>query len=479
MMFCRQVLISAICHLLVVVDSSANDKDGSGNDTCIDVAPPNFDINVGCGSLVAALVDGCDDPILDNGNYCARSCQRNTCIDPLSVALFKSQKKPIDAESIGFNAPVVWLTEFGDDFDTIYVQDINGDKLSDIVAFGERGVYVALSTGTYFERPSLWSTDFGSSPRAGEWKTTLNPRLLGDVNGDGLSDVIGFYSDGTYVALNDGGTSFEPTQQWSTEYGVSRGWNNNTLLPRYIMDVDEDGKEDIIAFASSGLYVGLSNGSLFGDEKWSSNFGSNEYGKDSNPVIAADVNGDGVPDIVAFGDAHVDLSLNTGFSYAPKEPVFDAFSSQAGWRADRHLRFVQDIDNDGLADIVGMGDGGVFVSHSLGAEFEEPKLVIPDFGFYAGSWDVTNHVRMLVDVNGDGLLDIVGFKNKGVLISFNLGMGEFDLPFMAIDWFGYDMSAGGWDSRHSRFVSDVNGDGKGDIIGFAVEGVYVSTATLQ
>eukprot|EP01023_Acetabularia_acetabulum_P001698 TRINITY_DN1066_c0_g1_i2.p1 TRINITY_DN1066_c0_g1~~TRINITY_DN1066_c0_g1_i2.p1 ORF type:complete len:479 (-),score=112.16 TRINITY_DN1066_c0_g1_i2:615-2051(-) len=478
MMFCRQVLISAICHLLVVVDSSANDKDGSGNDTCIDVAPPNFDINVGCGSLVAALVDGCDDPILDNGNYCARSCQRNTCIDPLSVALFKSQKKPIDAESIGFNAPVVWLTEFGDDFDTIYVQDINGDKLSDIVAFGERGVYVALSTGTYFERPSLWSTEFGSSPRAGDWETTLNPRYLGDVNGDGLSDVIGFGADGTHVALNDG-SSFEPSEIWSPQFGESKGWINDTVFPRFIMDMDGDGKEDVLAFGGSAIFVGISNGSAFVMEEWSTDFGNNNYIKASNPVVPSDVNGDGVPDVVGFGNTGVEIALETGFSFAPKQNVFDAFSTAAGWRMDRHLRFVQDIDDDGLADIVGMGDGGVFISHSYGENFEEPRLAVPDFGFYAGSWDVTKHVRMLADVNGDGLLDVVGFKNKGVFISLNLGLGEFDEPFMAIDWFGQDMSAGGWDSHYPRYVSDVNGDGKGDIIGFAVEGVYVSTATLQ
>eukprot|EP01023_Acetabularia_acetabulum_P051455 TRINITY_DN5686_c0_g2_i1.p1 TRINITY_DN5686_c0_g2~~TRINITY_DN5686_c0_g2_i1.p1 ORF type:complete len:158 (-),score=25.48 TRINITY_DN5686_c0_g2_i1:25-498(-) len=97
-MYSRQVLISAICYLLVAVDSIAtfNDQDGGGNDTCIDVKPPNFDINFDCEPLVAGLIDGCDDPILATGNYCARSCQRATCTDPLSPAHFKIKQQPVD-----------------------------------------------------------------------------------------------------------------------------------------------------------------------------------------------------------------------------------------------------------------------------------------------------------------------------------------------------------------------------------------------
>jgi len=175
----------------------------------------------------------------------------------------------------------------------------------------------------------------------------------------------------------------------------------------------------------------------------------------------------------------VELAVATGFSFAPNSLVFDAFSTAAGWRSDRHLRFVEDIDGDDFSDIVGMGDGGVFVSHSYGESFEEPNLVLPEFGYYAGNWDVQKHPRKLVDVNGDGLLDIVGFKDKGVIISYNMGLGEFDEPFMAVDWFGADMSAGGWTEAHPRFIGDVNGDGKADFVGFAVEGVYVSTAAIK
>ena len=41
--------------------------------------------------------------------------------------------------------------------------------------------------------------------------------------------------------------------------------------------------------------------------------------------------------------------------------------------------------------------------------FTKPKLVINNFGFVTGGWRISQHPRFMADVNGDNKADIVGF----------------------------------------------------------------------
>jgi hypothetical protein len=55
------------------------------------------------------------------------------------------------------------------------------------------------------------------------------------------------------------------------------------------------------------------------------------------------------------------------------------------------------------------------------------------------------------------------------------GNGTFQPRRLVIDEFGNGDVAGGWRvQQHPRFVEDVTGDGRADIVGFANIGVYVS-----
>ena len=61
------------------------------------------------------------------------------------------------------------------------------------------------------------------------------------------------------------------------------------------------------------------------------------------------------------------------------------------------------------------------------------SLVIADFGFEAGGWRVDKHPRFLADITGDGRADIVGFGNDGVYVALSNGDGTFSFTPIPVD----------------------------------------------
>ncbi len=172
--------------------------------------------------------------------------------------------------SYGYDAPGYW--EIG--LHPRFVKDVDGDGLDDVVGFSNYGVKVSLSTGCEFvDEDDLWLT--GAFLPGDGWNEADHPRLVEDVNNDGLADVIGFASDGVYVALSTG-TAFTSPTKWINDYGNNQGWTTTDHL-RFIEDVNGDGLKDIVGF-SDGIFVSLSNGSSFGPAtRWI----QNAFGKSS------------------------------------------------------------------------------------------------------------------------------------------------------------------------------------------------------
>ncbi len=199
----------------------------------------------------------------------------------------------------------------------------------------------------------------------------------------------------------------------------------------------------------------------------------------------ADLTGDGRADIVGFGDAGVWTSLNNGAGtfQSPQFMVANFGFEAGGWRVERHPRFLADLTGDGRADIVGFGDAGVWVALNNGdGTFQAPQFMVANFGFEAGGWRVERHPRFLDDLTGDGRADIVGFGDAGVWVALNNGDGTFQAPQMVVANFA--AVAGGWRvHQHPRFLADLTGDRRADIVGFGDAGVWVSlnsgNATFQ
>ena len=135
------------------------------------------------------------------------------------------------------------------------------------------------------------------------------------------------------------------------------------------------------------------------------------------------------------------------------------------------------MNGDGMADIIGFGNAGVYVSLATGGgSFAAPIFALSTFGT-AGGWTSENlYPREVADVNGDDRADIVGFGGTGVNVALGNADGTFDLPTSDLNAFGSGPSAGAWTSEdeYPRLLADVTGDHAADIVGFGYYVVYVA-----
>jgi len=168
--------------------------------------------------------------------------------------------------------------------------------------------------------------------------------------------------------------------------------------------------------------------------------------KPSHPRFLADINGDDMTDVIGFGNAGAYVSLSEGDDFETSSLWLNNFGYDQGWRSDTTLRKVADVDRDRLADIVGFGAKGVYVSLSNGSGFDPASLWIDNFGSNQ-DWTNDKHLRMLSDINGDNMADIVGFGAKGVYVSLSNGPG-FDPASLWIDNFGGNQ---GWSVDFSPY----------------------------
>jgi hypothetical protein len=83
-----------------------------------------------------------------------------------------------------------------------------------------------------------------------------------------------------------------------------------------------------------------------------------------------------------------------------------------------------------------------------------------------------DYPRFVVDLTGDGRADILGFGFDGVWVALNMGDGTFAPPKRVLRAYG---TQDGWHvAAHIRLLADLTGDGRPDIVGFGND--YIWTA---
>ncbi len=186
-----------------------------------------------------------------------------------------------------------------------------------------------------------------------------------------------------------------------------------------------------------------------------------------HPVYLVDMNGDDLKEIVGF---HNNLWIGELSKDAEIRPIDQnnvnsyIFLYGNGWRIGQHTRFLNDMNNDDLADIIGFAGSKAYVGYSyvdnaLKNAYDISSIVD---GFSA----VDTKIQTSSDINSDGYLDLISFECNGVYVALNNGKTINNANLWVSDLKSCDADA--------RDVQDVNGDGLPDLIGFYGNTVKVS-----
>ncbi len=232
---------------------------------------------------------------------------------------------------------------------------------------------------------------------------------LADLNGDGKLDIVVTIHNqltssnhgSVDVLLNNGNGTFAPEVHYDVE---------NDPVSVAVADFDGDGKPDLaVANAQSeNVSVLLNHGGGTFPTKTDYPAASITFmNKDSVSVAAADLNGDGKPDLLVAhlaGDVHVLLNQGDGTFTAGAEAINleGVFSGATA----------ADMNGDGKPDIIATNRSGivsVFLNQGGGSFAPKVDLLID-----------TNLPVAVADLNGDGRLDLAGAgpdRNANVLLS--------------------------------------------------------------
>jgi RHS repeat-associated protein len=390
---------------------------------------------------------------------------------------------------------------------------------TDDVTFWPSKTFYYSEMSQSFQPPQLWNITSQSVSAADPYWTspsTPDTKLI-DINGDGLPDWVSsenFYNRTYYAVQTNSGSGFGPVQYWPISNETSDPSDLvNTVNQFYVpgsgkaflcdlVDINGDGLPDRVMIPRSGtgyFQVQTNTGNGFGSSilQW-----QNVSSVDStytpelttavsyaNPgsiieAMLVDMNGDGLPDLLMLGSTANEfrVTLNEGaaaHSFQAGTMAWDQVAGTDGIRYEDtyyggHSDLV-DMNGDGLPDRIVPGNvqlnlgswgnwGNFNNEQSWGMTNSQPFALI--------DWTTACFATQLIDINGDGLPDLVSATNSGVAtnnstytVRYNTGSG-FSAPVL---WTGintsnsYTYGLQAWDSSSTKteFI-DMNGDGLPD-----------------
>jgi hypothetical protein len=333
----------------------------------------------------------------------------------------------------------------------IATADLNGDGNLDVVTIGGSRAGVQFGSGTgAFGAPTLYLT--GTSGALVSGPSSL---ALADITGDGVLDIV-VANSGTFTIAVLAGTG-TGTFGASTTYTTG----NNRPGRLAVADVNRDGKLDVVAISGTSnvvvsVLLNTGAGALGAPTTYAASTG---FGNTPTNLALADVNRDGNPDVLTTnsdsnGSGVIGVLLGTGTG------AFGAVATLGIGAGARPASIAAaDLNGDGNPDLV------VANGSQPGASNTSRIAVLLGTGtgtfgaatnYNAGLYGNTGVV--LIDLNGDGNLDVVTANSSNDTASALLGTGtgSFGAPLIS------DTGKSG--QPRDLAVADVNNDGRPDLL---------------
>lgn len=307
------------------------------------------------------------------------------------------------------------------------------------------------------------AVSFVSKPNTAPTASNAVAVAAGDLNGDGVNDlvVVGNSTQKVSVLLGNKDGTGKADGSFATAVDYSVAGNPRDVA---IADVNGDGVPDLVVTGSTytgtppnfqsavSVLLGTKGGNGKGDGTFQPKV---NYGNGSSvsSVAVADVNNDGKADII----------FTSNNSSSPVVSVLigtgnGSFLTQKNFAVGSDPRSVQvaDLNGDGRADLVVANRNGNNVSVLLGTAATSeggPVLFDPQTTFAAGTTPTGVAVG---DLDGDGKLDLAVSNETTGAVSILRGSGNGS--------FGTATTASTSGSPTAIVLTDVNGDGKLDIV---------------
>jgi hypothetical protein len=318
------------------------------------------------------------------------------------------------------------------------IGDMNGDGVSDIVVANTAGMLTAYSlrdgvTSLIFQR-------YVAPAFPGALEGIFSTPALGYIDGDAQLDTV----TSTWGQVLDAWSG-----QSATKIELMHHWLKDTIWSSPSLgDIDGDGENEIVVgadcegsvaqpcYPNSGGYVFAFN--LDGSEKW--RYFVNRAVIWSTPALA-DLNGDGALDVV----------VGTGIFFngpeARKVIAINGTNGQRLWEAATvgavlGSPSVADVDSDGKPEVFVMSRGGLM--YSFQGESGQLRGTVcatdanrpVDLGVCANPATATHGGVALADIDGDGVIEAITQAEQHLRV--------FNANTMALE--------GGWRSAYNRTI---------------------------
>ena len=334
------------------------------------------------------------------------------------------------------------------------VADFNGDGLLDVLVADNVYSYSYMKgygDGTFRSALDYYTPTTDNGEPYGQDIAT------GDFNGDGFPDVVigNRCCDptvGITVFLSRGDGSLMP--------GVNYG-SGGSLAYVAVADVNKDGILDIAAVDNQNGLVQIftGNGTGVGDGTFTVGPTYSTGDSDSEKIVAADLNGDGYPDLVVAnnGNGNFGVFMNTADGSG-------SFNAEATTTMFAHANQITaaDLNGDGKMDLVlpeyGCGCAAVFLGNGDGTFGAENRF---DIG--AAPYQIA-----VGDLDGDGTLDLAVTNQNPAGMGITVALGVGDGTFLAPNVTPYltTLQTLITLSPYPSYLSlaDLDGDGKLDLV---------------